>query len=205
MKIIANHKHVPFGPYVAKMDPDPDFCKRLLELGKTLTTKHNKHLAGALEYEYSYDLKKDSWIEEGFEICINTWISGFRAFSGDTKLNPQYKLEPLWINFQKAKEYNPVHTDPGCNLSFVLFLEVHKEMLEEKRIIRGAPPGYTGFLYGEDNYGFITHRIIEPQENVLYMFPSHLRHYVAHFNSKVTRTSVSGNIKFTDTPPNEKS
>ena len=196
MKIITNHKHVPFGPYVAKMNPDSDFCKRLLELGKTLTTRHNKYLAGAIEHEYSYDLKKHPWIEEGFKVCVNTWITGFRSFCGDMKFDPKYKLEPLWINFQKAGEYNPVHTHPHCDLSMILFLEIPKEMLDETRPARGAPPGSTGLLYGEDAPGFITHRLIKPEKNVLYMFPSNLRHYVAHFNSKVTRTSVSGNITF---------
>ena len=196
MKIIANHTHIPFGPYVAKMNADPNFCKRLLRLGKTLTTKHNEHLAGAIEHEYSYDLKKDSWIEEEFKVCVNTWITGFKAFAGDVDFNPKYKLDTLWINFQKAKEYNPVHTHPNCSVSMILFLEIPKEMIEEPQAPRAIPPGYTGFLYGEDVGGFITHRLIKPENNMLYMFPSNLRHYVAHFNSKVTRTSVSGNIKF---------
>ena len=90
----------------------------------------------------------------------------------------------------------PIHTHPNCNISFILFLEVPKEMLAEKRVTKGLPPGFTGFLYGEDVYGAVTNRIIKPEENVLYMFPSNLRHCVAHFNSKVTRTSVSGNVIF---------
>ena len=196
MKILADYQHVPFGPYVAKMNTDPDFCKRLLEMGKTLTTRHNEYLAGSIEEEYVFDLKKHPWIEEEFEVCINTWVDGFRQFSGDRKFQPEFKLKPLWINFQKSGEYNPIHTHPNCNLSFILFLEVPTEMLEEKRTTKGAPPGHTGFLYGEDAHGFITHRIIRPEENVLYMFPSNLRHYVSHFNSKVTRTSVSGNVTF---------
>jgi hypothetical protein len=196
MKIIPDHKHIPFGPYVGKMKVDPDFCKRLLELGKTLTKRHNEYLAGNIYHEYVYDLKKHRWLEEEFEICVNTWIAGFRQFSGDVKFDPKYKLHPLWINFQKAGEYNPVHTHPNCNLSFILFLEIPKEMLEEKPTSKGAPPGHTGFLYGEDIYGVITHRIVKPEEGTLYMFPSNLRHYVSHFNSKVTRTSVSGNVTF---------
>ena len=196
MKIIANHKHVPFGPYVAKMNPDPDFCRRVLEEGKTLTKKHTKYLAGNIDQEYIYDLKKHPWLEEGFKICVDTWIEGFKSFSGDVDFNPEYKLQPLWINFQKAREYNPIHIHPNCNLSFILFLEVPKEMMEEPHTTKGSPPGYTGFMYGEDAHGFITHRIVKPEKNVLYMFPSNLRHYVAHFNSNVTRVSVSGNIIF---------
>ena len=195
--IITDHKHIPFGPYVAKMTLDPGFCKRLLETGKTLTKSHKEYLAGSIEHEYVFDLNKDKWIEEEFDACIGTWLKGYQQFSGDRSFNPQFKLHPLWINFQKAKEYNPIHSHPGCNLSFVLYLEVPKEMLAEARATTGAAPGHTGFMYGEDAYGFITHRIVKPSEGTLLMFPSNLRHYVSHFDSpNVTRTSVSGNITF---------
>ena len=76
MKIINDHQYIPFGPYVAKMEVDTAFCKRLLEVGKTLTKKHNEYLAANIEHEYLYDLKKHPWIEEEFKIYINTWISG---------------------------------------------------------------------------------------------------------------------------------
>ena len=195
--IITDHKHIPFGPYVAKMTLDPGFCKRLLETGKTLTKSHSEYLAGSIEHEYVFDLKKDTWIEEEFKICVKAWLKGYQQFSGDRNFNPDFQLHPLWINFQKAKEYNPIHSHPGCNLSCVLYLEVPKEMLAEKRTTTGAAPGHTGFMYGEDAYGFITHRIIRPSERTLLMFPSNLRHYVSHFDSpNVTRTSVSGNVTF---------
>tara|TARA_R100000365_G_C2732992_1_gene62875 strand:+ start:242 stop:877 length:636 start_codon:yes stop_codon:yes gene_type:complete len=199
MKTIPQHKHVPFGPYLTKMETDPNFCKRLLELGKTLTTKHTQYLAGAIDDEYVYDLKKDVWVREGLQIYVDNWINGFKQFSGDHSFHPKYRIHPVWINFQKAKEYNPVHTHPNCNLSFILFLDVPKEIMTEKRETKGAPPGHTGFLYGEDAQGFITHRIIKPETGLLYMFPSNLRHYVSHFNSKVTRITVSGNIMFLET------
>ena len=196
MKIIADSKHIPFGPCLAKMNVDPAFCQRVLKLGKTLTKNHNQYLAGNIEHEYLYDLKEHPWINEGFKICIDTWISGFRSFSADFPFNPKYRVDSLWINFQKSGEYNPIHTHPNCDLSFILFLEIPKEMLKEKPSPQTAPPGYTGFMYGEDASGFITHRIVKPQEGVLLMFPSNLRHYVSHFNSKVTRISVSGNVTF---------
>jgi hypothetical protein len=196
MKLLPEHQHIPFGPYLTKMKADPDFCRRLLEVGKTLTRNHTEFLAGNLEHEYLYDLKKHPWIEEELKIYVNTWIDGFKQFSGNKNFNPTHKQSEIWINFQKSKEYNPIHTHPNCNISFILFLEIPKEMLEEKQITRGAPPGWTGFLCGEDAPAFITHRGIKPETNLLLMFPSNLRHYVAHFNSKVTRTSVSGNIVF---------
>ena len=33
-------------------------------------------------------------------------------------------------------------------------------------------------------------------KNTIMIFPADLRHFVMHFNSNVTRTSVSGNISF---------
>jgi hypothetical protein len=198
MKIITDQQYIPFGPYVTQMQIDPEFCKRLLEVGKTLTKKHNTFLAGELEHEYGYDLEKHPWIEEEFKVCVNTWIRGWRQFSGHPTFDPQFKLNPLWINFQKAGEYNPLHFHGGSSLSFVLFLEVPEEMLKEKNKSSGIPPGYLGFIYGEhsDAHCLITHRIIKPKVGSLLMFPSLLRHYATHFNSKVTRTSVSGNIRF---------
>jgi len=196
MKILSEPMHIPFGPYVAKMMPDPDFCKRLLELGRTLANKQDEYLAGAIKHQYGYDLKKHSWLGEEFKVCVNTWISGYRHFAGDAGFNPKFKLNLLWINFQKSMEYNPIHTHPNCTLSFILFLEVPKEMLEEKQATRGIPSGFTGFLYGEDYPGIITNRIVKPEEGALLMFPSNIRHYVSHFKSKVTRTTVSGNITF---------
>ena len=82
MKIITNHEYIPFGPYLAKMEIDLKFCKRLLEVGKTLTKKYNTELAGKIDGEYIYDLKKHPWIEPEIKVCVNTWISGWRKFSG---------------------------------------------------------------------------------------------------------------------------
>jgi len=197
MKITIKHYKIPFGPYFAGMNANPDFCTRLLKTGKKLTQRFHKELAGHIHHEYNYDLKKHSWIKEEFKIYINTWIHGFEQFRGGEKFNPPYKLKSIWINFQKSGEYNPVHTHPDCALSFVLYLEVPRKMLEEKRsTMRGIPPGHTGFIYGERTPGVVSERVIKPEEGMLYMFPAYLRHYVTHFNSKVTRTTVSGNITF---------
>tara|TARA_R100001143_G_C3329137_1_gene118568 strand:- start:313 stop:954 length:642 start_codon:yes stop_codon:yes gene_type:complete len=196
MKILY-HEYLPFGPYVAKMEVDLKFCERLLKLGKTLKKKHNAELAGAIEHEYLYDLEKHPWIKEEFKICVNTWITGYKKFSGDPSVEPNFKLDPLWINFQKAEEYNPVHIHPGCHLSFVLYLEVPEEMLKEKVRTRGIPAGYTGLMYGEhsDLFCTIVNRVIKPKVGTLVMFPSNLKHFASHFESQgVTRTSVSGNI-----------
>ena len=71
-------------------------------------------------------------------------------------------------------------------------------MLDESKNkeITGPKPGETGFLHGEDNWSVVSEQHISPRVNTLMIFPSTLRHQVIHFDSKVTRISVSGNIKF---------
>ena len=98
----------------------------------------------------------------------------------------------------KAKEYNPIHTHTCCDLSFILWLEVPQEILDEakKNETKAYNPGQTVFIYGEDKPLYTTEKPITPVENILFIFPADLRHYVMHFNSDVTRTSVAGNITF---------
>jgi len=207
MKIISNHEYISFGPYLAKMDVDLEFCTRLLKLGKTLTkmkqlidpTTKQAQDAENMKVAYLYDLEKNPWIEEEVKVWVNTWIGGYKQFSENPNFELKFKLNSLWINVQNAGEYNPVHIHPGSTLSFVLYLEVPEEMLKEKGDTRGISPGYTGFMYGEhsDFFWGVSHRSIRPKVGGLLIFPSNLRHYASHFNSKVIRTSVSGNITFT--------
>jgi len=198
--VLPQHKYHLFGPYLAEMPVDPDFCARLLKLGKKLKKYHRKNLVGQIEHEYLYDLQKDSWIFQEFQIYINTWIEGYKRFKGQANFNPKYQLTQMWINRMKAKEYNPVHVHTNCELSFVLWLEVPQRMLDEakKTKTNAANPGAISFLYGEESRGslMVIEKQFVPQINTLMIFPANLRHQVMHFNSKVVRTSVAGNIRW---------
>ena len=84
--------------------------------------------------------------------------------------------------------------------SFALFLEVPQRMLDEAKrkplTNVGAKPGDLCFLYGEDSSYGLCEKKFTPLVNTLMIFPATLRHQVVHFNSKVIRTSVAGDIKF---------
>ena len=196
--VLREHKYHHFGPYLAEMPVDPVYCAKLLKLGKKLKKSHRSNLAGQIHHEYIYPLEKERWIFNEFQIYINTWIEGWKRFSSRPSFNPKYQLHQMWINRMKAKEYNPIHVHTNCSLSFVLWLEVPKRMLDEakKNETNAANPGDTGFLYGEDNRYVVCEKQFAPKVNTLMIFPANLRHQVMHFNSKVTRTSVAGNIKF---------
>ena len=197
--VLPQHKYHQFGPYLAEMPVDPDYCSRLLKLGKKLKQSHRKNLAGQIEHEYLYPIETEPWIFQGFQIYINTWLEGYRRFKGHANFNPSYQLTQMWINRMKAQEYNPIHVHTNCSLSFVLWLEVPQRILSEakKNKTNGADPGQTVFLFGEEAAGLtVTERRFSPQVNTLMIFPASLRHQVMHFNSKVTRTSVAGNIRW---------
>jgi len=198
--VLRQHKYHHFGPYLAEMSVDPGYCDRLLKLGKTLKKSHRYALAGQIQHEYIYPIEKEPWIFNEFKIYINTWIEGFKHFSNSPNFNPKYELTQMWINRMKAKEYNPIHIHTHCALSFVLFLEVPQRMLNEAKRTPptniGSRPGDLCFLYGEENTHVVCEKRFTPKVNTLMIFPATLRHQVIHFNSKVTRTSVAGNIMF---------
>jgi len=198
LAVLPEHKYNPFGPYLAEMAVDPNYCAKLLKLGKTLKKSHRENLAGQIEHEYVYPVDKEPWIFNEFQIYINTWIDGFKKFSHRSQFNPRYRFNSMWINRMKAKEYNPMHVHTNCALSFVLWLEVPQKILNEskKNETNAANPGDLVFIYGEDRWSAICERHFTPKVNTLMMFPADLRHAVMHFNSKVTRTSVAGNITF---------
>jgi len=198
--VLREHKYHHFGPYLAEMPVDPIYCAKLLKLGKKLKKSHRNNLAGQIEHEYIYPLATEPWIFNEFQIYINTWIEGFKKFANKPNFNPKYQLRQMWINRMKAKEYNPTHVHTHCDLSFVLFLEVPPRMLNEAKRTPltnvGANPGELSFLYGEENSHVVCEKRFTPKVNTLLIFPATLRHQVIHFNSKVTRTSVAGNIIF---------
>ena len=95
----------------------------------------------------------------------------------------------------KKNEFNPPH-DHSDALSFVIFLKVPEEIIEEQKNYKGnsGGPGSLGFIYGEGNRQAITYQSITPRERDMFIFPAWVKHYVAPFYSDVTRISVSGNI-----------
>lgn len=187
------HSYFLLGPYLTKTKVDEQLCEKLLLEGKQLRTSHKKHLAGKIEKEFKYDNLK--YYQEHFQPYIDSWIHGWYRQLGSPIL-VKGKLVSLWINFQQAKEHNPVHIHPGADLSFALHLNFPEEILNEKPESLGIAPGRLSFLYGEERTHTIAERSFTPEKNVMFMFPANLRHYVTSFESNVERISVAGNIKF---------
>ena len=138
----------------------------------------------------------------GFALFGN---KALRGIAGDYK---RMKVEVViawymnmaWINFQKKNEYNPPHNHP-CDLSFIAYLQVPKEIgLEHEALKDGAKgswrPGNVYFDYGEQLPFCVKSFGKYPQKGDLFLFPGWVMHHVHDFKSDVERISVSGNVMF---------
>ena len=194
---MLGHKFYYWGPYVAEIKVDPDYCKRLWATGKKLTRSHVKNLAGQIKDERLFDLQKEPWIANELETYINTWVQAFKNYANKELFKPTgYNQNTMWINFTKPYEYNPVHYHNECDLSFVIYIKIPKQILKEKHTTKASPPGFTTFHYGEEHWSTLNSKIVLPEENTIIIFPSNLRHEVVHYTSKVCRVTAAGNISF---------
>ena len=108
---------------------------------------------------------------------------------------PEYILSALWINYQKANEFNPPHDHDG-KLSFVTYLSIPEELKKEHKeyVGKSCGPGGIQFIYGDGPRDCVTYQSFFPEEGDMFIFPAWLKHWVAPFKSDCTRISVSGNI-----------
>jgi len=158
-------------------------------------------LAGYIDNEYYYE-DYEEWFIPKFTPYINEYIEALRARWIKQAGQPKFKyadLTSLWINYQKANEYNPPHNHPG-DLSFVIYLQVPDEIKKENEKMKGVRnnngPGAINFDYGIAMPFSINVFSKMPSVGDLFIFPAWLTHYVHAFKSDVERISVSGNIVF---------
>ena len=198
-----------WGPFVLEAKIEKEFVDILLEKGKESREKNldsRKDLAGAIEHEYYYDDVGD-WFFSRMKRFINVYIDGAKTYMGKTMWSKipdlsnitKWELIRLWINFQKAKEYNPPHDHSG-DLSFVIYLQVPDEIKIEYELLIGEHrhngPGTINFDYGQKMPFAIDRQYRLPSPGDIFIFPSWLVHHVHSFQADVERISVSGNIFF---------
>ena len=194
-----NHRYLHFGPVIGGIRCNADLCKELLDRGHKTTRSHVKNLAGHLDKENIFENNDKQWFVDNFQ---NYFIPYFKKLQDVSDPNfyygiPPYKevwLSNLWINFMKKGEFNPPHSHDG-DFSFVLYLQVPKELAEEDKKFKGqgTGPGIISFMYGEEQKGIRTAQGITPALNELWIFPATLKHTVPPFKSDVERISISGN------------
>jgi len=189
---------IPFGPFVMRLTLPNYIVDRLYIDGKEQLKNFSYALAGHFNNQFIYNPDTTAWFYNEIGPIMKEFRNQHCKFLGFENLNVEYSGINLWVNFMKSGDFNPIHTHSG-DLSFVIFLDVPKELQEEqsKYIGTSAPPGSLAFSYAIQarpswsNTGAIH----IPKTGDMLIFPAMLQHWVFPFKSDVTRVSVSGNLE----------
>jgi len=191
---VINYKFFNWGPFLYQSSLTKEEIKKVKLLCKKDEKKdYRKNLAGLLKQEYSID--KDKL----FPILSAYFNSYVKASIEHYQIKVDAKeliLESAWVNYMSKFEINPLHVHTE-DLSFVLFLKVPKNLMEEvnKTVSHNSRPGSVNFIneLKNNNFHIIEHSFM-PTVGDLFIFPSTLHHYVNSFKSNGERVSVSGNL-----------
>ena len=197
-----NYNFPYWGPFVMETKVEQEFIDILLEKGNESREKNldvRKKLAGMIENEYYYE-DYEEWFIPKFTPYITSYMNALKDnWIPKQKPIKEWYTKGLWINYQKANEYNPPHNHSG-DLSFVIYLQVpaelEKELKETEDLHNNSGPGTINFNYGEEMSFSISAFSKLPEVGDIFIFPAWLTHYVHAFKSNVERISVSGNIEF---------
>jgi len=111
------------------------------------------------------------------------------------KINLDLEIDSMWFIINKYKDFNLPHTHTFSKMSGVFYVNVPKNsgdlvFLNDTKIDNYLDKPYVSEynLYNSSIY------FIPPEENMLYLFPSWLTHYVKPNLSKQKRISISFNL-----------
>jgi hypothetical protein len=205
----------PFSPPIFQTEVDSNFTKELIKEGRKLTKEEddwNPRLAGNLKYGRSYHYKEDylfkvepylkTYVERFFNGIYAQWgqenkmVEKLLSIQHDRRQQRQGKLrlDTLWINFSQKHDFNPPHTHTGI-LSFVIFCQVPEKIFEVQADSNTQRAGEIHFQYGEPISKLQGCEYpIKPYENLMFIFPAELRHFVPAYWVDAERISVSGNF-----------
>ena len=185
-----------WGPCVNKLKIRDNFKELLLKEAKKSKMDYRHKLAGQIESQIGFSQKSKDIISPELAKYLGVHDQMFQKYQNKPyERPPKYALSALWTNYQKQNEFNPPHDHDG-DLSFVIYLDIPNEILEENKnyVGKSCGPGGIQFLYGEGNRRAITYMSEVPQTGDMFIFPAWLKHWVSPFRSDVTRISVSGNV-----------
>ena len=197
----VDYQHLNWGPYVMKTKMPDYIIKKLKTEGKKTKESYNHKLAGHLDNQFLYPKNIQEWFYSEIQPIIVAYRNGHCKYHGIKDLNVDFRADDLWVNYMKAGDFNPIHTHGG-DYSFVIFLDVPKKLEEEALKYEGtsAKPGTLMFEYTQQArpQWATTGHVITPKTGDMFIFPALLQHWVCPYKSKVTRISVSGNLRITN-------
>ncbi len=170
----------------------PEFYNFLLnEYENNLSTYpriyQNQNFWGGADYRFVKD-ETHNYIQEQVLIHVREYLK-----------TDNFTLRDQWINIQANEGFVPLHAHLG-NVSYVIYLKVPVYLRnyygKENSGIQYAE-GAIDFIYGHKTSVFKDMLTVYPEEGMILMFPSEVRHYVYPFKDKESkRVSISGNLDF---------
>jgi hypothetical protein len=160
--------------------------------------RQNSKLVGHILNEYSIK-KSEKYITDMFNSF--DFVEEFSEFVQIEKQN-KLKLDSIWVNFQKKREFNPIHNHSG-SFSFVIWVKIPYDLNEERKVFSEVlgvnKTSCFEFIY-TDIYGKLKNTLLpidKEWEGKFCVFPSQLNHTVYPFyTSDDYRISVAGNLIF---------
>ena len=185
-----------WGPCVIRLRINEEFQNLLIDEAKNNKDDYRGKLAGQIDDETGYSDESRNKIVPYVSSALGLYNKAYEVYTKKKfEKQPEYIMSALWINHQKANEFNPPHDHDG-KLSFVIYLKIPEELKKENEAYKGKScgPGGIQFIYGEGPRDAITYMSYFPRERDMFIFPAWLKHWVSPFQSDCTRISVSGNI-----------
>ena len=206
----VEHKSFPNYGYSIAMLPSDILIKikeevEHIEQEIEIQPRIERGLAGHLEHQFYLDrcqtLIKPFVLEMANEYML-AWNYESEILRKYTELKTIFfKLEPIWVNFQKKTEYNPLHDHTGI-FSFVIWVNIPYDLKTEMEmpcVASSNSPLATTFNFVYTNvFGEIAMLPFFAEskyEGTILFFPSQLKHLVYPFlSSDKHRITISGNI-----------
>ena len=202
------HCFSPFGPpvYVGKMDMSviEEVQSHIESVRNDSSRDMGERLAGRIIQQYDIS----DLCSENVYGCIHAHlrnmcegIEGVTGYSfGEFDFNG-CQIDSLWVNIQKANEYNPPHLHDGM-WSFVFYTknDISQQEALDNHFDKQKGQSLGGALelrYGEMNWMNFAQYQHWPEVGDIIMFPSWLQHCVHSFYKEgAERISVAGNFQF---------
>ena len=190
-----------FGPTLFKTEITDECLERLQFSINVATEKFNQSLAGNIvdERALSIDAETENEILERCGLYMTKMDQ--QPYHNYPHYAHTSKITGIWVNFQKAFEWNPPHFHSG-DLSFVIYIDnpIDYELEAKHPTQEGTSPtaGVIRFRYGEDHA--LSDKAIDfvPSAKEMLIFPSWLEHQVFPFTQEgITRISIAGNVDVT--------
>ena len=193
-KEVINYRYYHWGPLLYSTKVTPERLTKIIKICNKAEDSYAHNLAGHLKKELELPALKI------FNI-LKPYFKSYVRCGGETQLLTQLpflEMKSAWVNYMEAGDFNPPHNHSDV-LSFVVFLKVPNELQKENKIFKGKSIGPGGIdfriaLGRQQGIHSIDSNKFFPEEGDMFIFPSHLEHWVYPFKSKVTRISISGNL-----------